>query len=149
MDPCRGVLELPAPRPKVCKVEKESTGLVPELGIPYENGGPVALWVKGAVATAIDGLGPLLEVEAVETMVARTDDGGLGGRIPPVVTTVVGILGFPEEETTFVSITACALKVSKGPLTEVGQVWFPVTRSLQTTLVGPVFALEVAGVAPV
>jgi hypothetical protein len=118
------------------------------LGIPYENGGPVALCVKGAVVIAKDGIRPLLEVEAVETMVARTGDGGVGGGTPPVVTTVVGILGFPEEETRFASITA-ALKVSKGPLTEVGQVWFPVTRSLQKTLVGLAFALAVAGVAPV
>jgi len=63
------VLELLAPRPKVYKMEKESTGLVHELGIPYENGGLVALWVKGALVTTIDGLGPLLEVEAVKTMV--------------------------------------------------------------------------------
>jgi hypothetical protein len=58
------------------------------------------------VAIAKDGIGPLLEVEAVETMVARTDDGGVGGGTPPVTTTMVGILGFPEEETGFASITA-------------------------------------------
>jgi hypothetical protein len=49
--------------------------------------GLVALSVKGAVATAIDRIGPLLEVEVVETMVAQT---GGGGKYP-VVTTVVGI----------------------------------------------------------
>jgi hypothetical protein len=63
--------------------------------------------VKGAVAAAIDGIGPLLEVEAVETMVAQTGDGGLGGGISPVVTTVVGIEEFPEEVAAFVSIAAC------------------------------------------
>lgn len=106
MDPCRGVLELPAPRPKLCKVEKESRGLILELGIPYENGGPVALWVKGAVAVAIYELGPLLEVEAIETMVVQAGDGGFGDRIPPVTTTMARILGFPEEEIPFDSITA-------------------------------------------
>jgi hypothetical protein len=70
IDPCRGALELPAPRPKVCRVEEESTVLVPKPGIPYENGGPVALWVNGAVIAAIDGIRPLPEVEAVETIVA-------------------------------------------------------------------------------
>jgi hypothetical protein len=75
------------------------------LGIPYENGGPVALYVKGAVAIAKDGIGPLLEVEAVETVVARTGDGGVGGGTPPVTTTMAGISGFPEEETGFASIT--------------------------------------------
>jgi hypothetical protein len=59
------------------------------------------------VATTIDGIGPLFEVEVVETMVAQTGDGGLGGGKSPVVTTVVGIEEFPEEVTTFVSI-ACA-----------------------------------------
>jgi hypothetical protein len=80
-----------------------SAGLVPELGIPYENGGPVALGVKGVVAAAIDGVGPLCDVVAAETMVARTDDGKLGDD-SPVVATVVGMEEFPEEVTTFVSI---------------------------------------------
>jgi hypothetical protein len=39
--------------------------------------------------------------------VAQTDDGGLGGGTPPVVTSVVGIEEFPEEVATFVSIAAC------------------------------------------
>jgi hypothetical protein len=43
------------------------------------------------VAAAIDRIGPLCEVEEVESMVARTNDGGLGGGNSPVVTTVVGI----------------------------------------------------------
>jgi hypothetical protein len=36
------------------------------LGIPYENGGPVALCVKGAVVVAKDRIEPLLEVKAVK-----------------------------------------------------------------------------------
>jgi hypothetical protein len=63
--------------------------------------------VKGVVAATIDGIRPLCEVEVVETMVARTSDGGLGGGNSPVVTTVVGIEEFPEGVTTFVSIVAC------------------------------------------
>jgi hypothetical protein len=47
--------------------------------------------VKGAVAAAKDGIRPLLEVEAVKTMVAQTGDDGLGGGTPPVVTPIVGI----------------------------------------------------------
>jgi hypothetical protein len=41
-----------------------SAGLLPELGILYENGGSVALGVKGGVAVAIDGVGPLCDVVA-------------------------------------------------------------------------------------
>jgi hypothetical protein len=48
--------------------------------------------VKGVVAAAIDGFGPLCDVVAAETMVARTDDDK------------VGIEEFSEEVTTFVSI---------------------------------------------
>jgi hypothetical protein len=81
-----------------------SAGLVPELGIPYENGGPVALDVKGGVAAMIDGDGPLCDVVAVETVVARTDDSKLGDA-SPVVTTVMGMEEFPEEVTEFGSIT--------------------------------------------
>ena len=91
MCPCRGALELPAPKPKVCKVEQDSTGLVPKLGIPYENGGPVALSVKGVVSTTIDGIVSIFKVEVFYTMVAQTGDGGLGGGNSPMVTTVVGI----------------------------------------------------------
>jgi hypothetical protein len=76
------------------------------LGIPYENGVPVTLCVKGAMVVTKYGIGPLLKVEAVQTMVAQTNDGGVGGGTPPMTTTVVGILGFPEEETGFSSITA-------------------------------------------
>ena len=81
-----------------------SVELVPELGILYENGGAVALGVKGFVAAMIDGVGPLCDIVAAETMVARTDDGKLGDA-SPVVATVVGMEEFPEEVTTFGSIT--------------------------------------------
>jgi hypothetical protein len=63
--------------------------------------------VKGVVAVTIDEIGPLFEVEAVETMVDQNRDDGLGGGKSPVVTTVVGIQEFPEEVTTFVSIIVC------------------------------------------
>jgi hypothetical protein len=63
--------------------------------------------VKGVVATAKVGIRPLCDVEAVETMVARTDDSGLGGENSSVVTTVVGIEEFPEGVTAFVSIFVC------------------------------------------
>jgi hypothetical protein len=76
------------------------------LGIPYENIGPVSLYVKGSVVVTKDGIGPLLKVEAVETMVARTSDDGVGVGTLPVMTTMAGILGFPEEETGFASITS-------------------------------------------
>jgi hypothetical protein len=81
-----------------------SAGLVPELGIPYENRGPVALGVKGGVAAAIDGDSPLCDIVAVETVVARTNDGKLGDA-SPVVTMVMGMKEFPEEVTAFGSIT--------------------------------------------
>jgi hypothetical protein len=80
-----------------------SAGLVPELGISYENRGPVALGVKGFVAAVIDGIDPLCNVVATKTIVARTDEGKLGDA-SPVVATVVGMEGFPEEVTVFVSI---------------------------------------------
>ena len=86
IDPCRGVLELPDLGPKVCRVEEESTVLVPKLGIPYEKGELVMFYVNGAVIAAIDRIGPLSEVEAVETMVAQTGDGWLGGGTPLIVT---------------------------------------------------------------
>jgi hypothetical protein len=63
--------------------------------------------VKGVVATTKDGIRPLCDVETIETMVAQTDEGGLGGGNSPVVTTVVGIEEFTEGVTTFVSIAAC------------------------------------------
>jgi hypothetical protein len=75
----------------------------------YENGGPVTLCVKGIVSTAIDGIGPLLEVGVVDTMVARTNDSGLGGGIPPLVEILVGIEEFPEEVAAFVSLLHATL----------------------------------------
>jgi hypothetical protein len=81
-----------------------SAGLVPELGIPYENGGSVALDVKGGVVVVIDGDGPLCDVVAVETVVAQTDNDKLGDA-SPVVTTVMGLEEFPEEVTEIGSIT--------------------------------------------
>jgi hypothetical protein len=81
-----------------------STGLVPELGIPYENGAPVALEVKGFVAATIDGVGPLCNEVTSRAMVVRTDDVKLGDA-SPVVTTVMGMEEFLVEVTTFGSIT--------------------------------------------
>jgi hypothetical protein len=76
---------------------------VPELGIPYENRGSVALRVKGFVVAAIDGIGPLCDVVVAETMVAQTNDDKLGDA-SPMVAMVVGMEEFPVEVTTFVSI---------------------------------------------
>jgi hypothetical protein len=72
-----------------------SAGLVPKLGIPYENGGPVALGVKGGVVAAIDGAGPLCDVVVANTVVAQNDDGKLGDA-SPVVEMVVGMEEFLE-----------------------------------------------------
>ena len=63
--------------------------------------------MKGVVAAARNGIGPLCDVEAVETMVAQTDEGGLGGGNSPVVTAVVGIEEYPEGVIACVSIVAC------------------------------------------
>jgi hypothetical protein len=51
----------------------------------------------------IDGVGPLCDVVAAKTVVARTDDDKLGDA-SPVVAMVVGMEEFPEEVTKFVSI---------------------------------------------
>ena len=59
--------------------------------IPYENGGPVALWVKGEFITTIDRIRPFPEVEAIETMVVQTDKCWLGGEKPTVVIVMEGI----------------------------------------------------------
>ena len=77
---------------------------MPKLGIPYENGGPIALGVKGFVASAIDGVGPLCDVVVAETIVARTNDSKLGDA-SPVVAMVVGMEEIPKEVTEFGSIT--------------------------------------------
>ena len=75
-------------------MEEVSAGTVPELGIPYENGEPVALDVKGFVAAAIDGIGPLCDVVVAGAMVLRTTDDKLG-EASPVVTTVIGMEEVP------------------------------------------------------
>jgi hypothetical protein len=72
-------------------VEWERIVLVLKPGIPYENGGPIALLVNGSMIAAIDKIRPLPEVEAVDTIVVWTGDGWLGGRKTLVVTTVEGI----------------------------------------------------------
>ena len=74
-----------------------SEELVPKLGILYENGGPVTLGVKGVGALAIDGVGPLCDVVAVETIVAQTIDKGKLGEASHVVVTVIGMEEFLEE----------------------------------------------------
>jgi hypothetical protein len=80
-------------------MEEVSAGKEPELGMPYENGAPVALGMKGFVAAAIDGIGPLCDVVAAETVVARTDDKGKLREASPVVTPVTGIEEIPVEMT--------------------------------------------------
>jgi hypothetical protein len=49
------------------------------------------------VAAAIDGVGPLYDVVAAESMVARTVDKGKLGEASLVVVTVMGMEEFPEE----------------------------------------------------
>jgi hypothetical protein len=58
------------------------------------------------VILAIDRIRLLPEVEEVETMVAQTEDGWLGGGTTPVVTVVKEISVFPEEVAMFSSIVA-------------------------------------------
>jgi hypothetical protein len=70
----------------------------------YENRGLIALGVKGVVAAAKDRIVPLCNVEVVETLVARTNDSGLGDENSHVGTTVVGMEEFPKGVTAFVSI---------------------------------------------
>ena len=53
----------------------------------------------------IDGVGPLCDVVAAKTMVARTVDKGKLGEASPMVVTVIGMEEFPEEVTEFGSIT--------------------------------------------
>ena len=92
--PCREAFELPAPRPKVCEMEEVSAGTVSELGIPYENGEPVALDVKGFVVFAIEGVGPLCDEGVTGAIVLWTTDDKLG-EASPVVITVIGFLEVP------------------------------------------------------
>jgi hypothetical protein len=65
--------------------------LISKSSILYENRGPVALCVNGAVVVTIDDIIPLPEIEVVETIVFWTGEGGLGGEIPPMVATVEGV----------------------------------------------------------
>jgi hypothetical protein len=57
------------------------------------------------VAAVIDGVGPLCDIVAAETMVAWTVDKGKLGEASPVVATVMGMEEFPEEVTEFGYIT--------------------------------------------
>jgi hypothetical protein len=64
------------------------------------------IWLlTGGVVVAIDGVGPLCDVVAAETMVALTVDKGKLGEASPVVATVMGMEEFPMEVTEFGSIT--------------------------------------------
>jgi hypothetical protein len=47
--------------------------------------------VNRVVVIVDDGIRPLPEVEGVETTMVQTDEGGLGGGIPPVVAVVKGV----------------------------------------------------------
>jgi hypothetical protein len=77
-------------------MEEVSAGTVPELGISYENGAPVALDVKGFMAATIDGVSPLCDIVAAGAMVLWTTDGKLG-EVSSVVTTVIGMEDVPVE----------------------------------------------------
>jgi hypothetical protein len=67
------------------------TKFISKLDIPYENGGPVTLCVNGVVITSIDEIKPFPEVEAIKTIVVRTDEGRLGGGTPLVVESIEGV----------------------------------------------------------
>jgi hypothetical protein len=67
------------------------TKFISKPDVPYENGGPIALYVNGAVITSIDRIKPLPEVEAVETIMFLIKEGGLGGGTPPIVAIVEGV----------------------------------------------------------
>jgi hypothetical protein len=56
------------------------------------------------VVAAIDGVGPLCDVVAAETVVARTADKGKLGEASPMVATVMGMEEFPDEVIEFGSI---------------------------------------------
>ena len=49
------------------------------------------------MAIAIDGVGPLCDVVAAKTVVARTAEKGKLGEASPVVVTVIGMEESPEE----------------------------------------------------
>jgi hypothetical protein len=46
-----------------------------KLGIPYENGGPIALCVNSVLIVAMDRIKPMPEVEEFNTMVGWTYKG--------------------------------------------------------------------------
>jgi hypothetical protein len=85
VDPCKGVFEPPTPRPMVYRVELVRTEFESKLGIPYENGRLVALYVNIAVVIFDDRTIPLPKVEGAETTMVQAGEGGLGGGIPPMV----------------------------------------------------------------
>ena len=49
------------------------------------------------MAAAIDGIGPLCDIVAAETVVAWTIDKGKLAEASPVVVTVIGMEEFPDE----------------------------------------------------
>jgi hypothetical protein len=55
------------------------------------NGGPVALCVNGAVVVTNDGIKPLPELKGVKIIVVWSSEGGLGGKIPPMVVAEMGV----------------------------------------------------------
>jgi len=62
-----------------------------KLGIPYENEGPIALYRNGAMTVTMDGIRPLPEVEAIETIMDWTYELELGGVMPPIVAVIEGV----------------------------------------------------------
>ena len=61
------------------------------------------------MVAAIDGVSPLCNVVAAETMVAQTVDKGKLGEASPMVATVMGMEEFPDEVTEFGSITGLGI----------------------------------------
>jgi hypothetical protein len=47
--------------------------------------------VNGVVIATIDGIRPLPKIEVVETIVARTCEGDLRGRMTPIVVAIEGV----------------------------------------------------------
>jgi hypothetical protein len=64
---------------------------VSKLCIPYQNGGLIAICVNGVMVIVKDGIRPLPQLEGVDTTVVQTAEGGLGGRIPPMVVSKRGV----------------------------------------------------------
>jgi hypothetical protein len=57
----------------------------------YENRGPIAFYVNDAVIVSTDIIRPLPKVDVVETIMVRTDEGGLGGGMPSVLVVIEGV----------------------------------------------------------